>query len=278
MSLHLGAVVATYPKGNSVDVLLNKDGTRLPNVQVMSYSASSNTGMMDLPDIGAAAGDARWDITGPVTRYIRAIIDYVDGVPICIGFLLPSITQLTFDRKNFKVDRHASDVYSTINDKGDIEIYHPSGSYFRLAATTAHEDLTGLDFDKEWAEKNNTGTSVHAHFVIANAGSVVAVVDIDPSGNAILTNNGNVTVTNGGNTVLNTTGNLTATIGGTSSINSTGAMEFTAPSITFNGPVIGSSTITAPNLIGTTNVTFGGKSGITHQHSDPQGGNTGAPI
>lgn len=43
------------------------------------------------------------------------------------------------------------------------------------------------------------------------------------------------------------------------------------------GPINATGTITAPNVVGTTNVTFGGKSGIGHTHSDPQGGNTGAP-
>jgi hypothetical protein len=56
--------------------------------------------------------------------------------------------------------------------------------------------------------------------------------------------------------------------------------------ITLNGPVTATSTITAatsitaPLVAGTTNVTFGSKSGIAHVHSGVQTGpgNTGAPI
>lgn len=36
----------------------------------------------------------------------------------------------------------------------------------------------------------------------------------------------------------------------------------------FNGTIDATGTITAPNVVGTTNVTFGGKSGIGHQHSN----------
>jgi hypothetical protein len=73
-SLVIGVVVATYPEGQSIDVLIGEDGSRLSNIQVMVPSGSSNTGAVDLPNIGAALGEARWDITGPVERYVRAVL------------------------------------------------------------------------------------------------------------------------------------------------------------------------------------------------------------
>jgi hypothetical protein len=47
-----------------------------------------------------------------------------------------------------------------------------------------------------------------------------------------------------------------------------------------DGPVVGTSTITAPNLTGTVNVLFGTKSGIGHVHTGVQTGtgSTGAPV
>jgi hypothetical protein len=231
MSKGFGIVVATYPSGNSIDVLMNSNGARLSNVQVMSPTGSDSTGHVDLPDIGYVLGDpARWNPIGPATRYMQAVIEWIEGVPVCMGFLPPQINQTSFDRKNFHVFRHASDVYKTINAAGDIEEYHPSGSFVRLAASPVHEDLTGQDFDLKWAIKQNTGGAVHWHVTVANAGTVVATLDIDPSGNAALVNSGNTTVT--------TTGNLSATVGGTASITSTGNMEFTAPQITMNTPTL----------------------------------------
>jgi hypothetical protein len=305
MSLKLGIVVATYPEGNSIDVLLARDGSRLSNVQVTSAACSQATGLCNLPDIGASAGLARWDPTQPAALYVQAVIDDVGGVPICTGFILPQVGQMTFARKNFKVDRHASDVYSTINAAGDMETYHPSGSYVRMGAATPHEDLTGLDVDKQWVIEHNTGTAVHYHIVLANAGVVKAVVDIDPSGNVTLTNSGNLTTTTSGNaqvnvsgsTTVNSTGNLTAIVGGTTSVNSSGDAEITAPHITLNGitTINGATLINGPLSQGTggagggatmagpltvtADVTAGGKSLDSHTHGGVQNGsgNTSGP-
>ena len=232
----LGIVVATYPEGSSIDVVMIRDGSRLSNVQVATSSASTNTGIADLADIGAPSGDARWDITQPVERLVRGIIMFVQGVPICTGFLFPQVGQMAFHRKNFKVERHASDVYSTINANGDMETYHPSGTYFRIGSSPAHEDLTGQDYDQHWKIAKNTGSAVHAHLAVANAGSVVATVDIDPQGNVTLMNLGKLT--------SNTTGDATLSIGGQATVNVTGNITFSTQgvaNISANGSVIISS-------------------------------------
>ena len=275
-SIAIGVVVATYPEGQSIDVLLPEDGSRLSNIQVMVPTGSSDTGMLDLPDVGAAADDTRWNMTLPIERTLRAVLASYRGIPVCIGFLLPQVSEMTFQRKNFKVSRHTSDVYSTVSANGDMETYHPSGTYFRIGASPVHEDLTGQDYDKKWAINQNTGAAVHVHLAVANAGTLVASVDIDPSGNIM----------------LKAQGNLQATVQGTASINSTGNMSLTAPEITLNGATIingnttvngaisGSSTVTAPKLVGTVDVSFGGKSGVGHQHGGVQNGagTTGVPV
>lgn len=48
----------------------------------------------------------------------------------------------------------------------------------------------------------------------------------------------------------------------------------------FNGTVTTSDTVTAPNVVGTNDVSFGGKSGVNHMHSGVQSGtsNTGKPV
>ncbi|CAE6714449.1 hypothetical protein [Paraburkholderia haematera] len=226
----LGIVVAVYPEGNSIDVLIPKTGDRLTNVQCAAHTGSSNTGIMDLPEIGLPVDDSRWDIQlqGSGERYVRAIIWHVDGMPICMGFLLPQLTQMTFERDNFRVHRHASDVYSTINQNGDTEFYHPSGSFVRFAGNPAHEDLTAADVDASWKIANNTGSAPHMHVQVANAGAAVANIDIDPSGNITITHNGNLTV--------NTQGNAAVTVEGTTTVTSTGAADIKAPTVKIDSP------------------------------------------
>lgn len=66
-------------------------------------------------------------------------------------------------------------------------------------------------------------------------------------------------------------------------------IKFTAPTVNINGVLFdgagdvtapAGSTVTAPNVVGTTNGTFGGKVMTTHTHSGVTtgGGNTGAPV
>jgi phage baseplate assembly protein V len=72
---------------------------------------------------------------------------------------------------------------------------------------------------------------------------------------------------------------------GTIAIVATTQLQITSPLVTMSGnlQVVGDisagGTVTAPTVNGTTNVTFGGKSGIGHTHSGVQtgAGNTGAP-
>jgi hypothetical protein len=178
-NIDIGQVVAVYPQGQSVDVLMD-DGSRLSNVQVMVPSGSSSTGLIDLPDPGLPSDNTRWNFNSNPKRTLRAIVGFSRGkTPVCLGFLLPQITEMTFDRTDFKVDRHASDVYSTLDEGGNFEWRHPSGVYLRVSTNTAHEDLTGQDVDREWRISRNTDSQVHVHLVCLGG----TTFDVDPSGN-----------------------------------------------------------------------------------------------
>lgn len=227
----IGVVVAAYPEGNSVDVLL-LDGSRLSNVQVLSPSASSNTGMVDLPDVGGPppSDDARWNPQAQRDRYVKAIVVMHDGVPVVHGFLLPQVNQITFKRKNLRVMRHASDVYSTIDDAGNLELAFPGGTFLRVATSPAHEDLSGLDFDKKWKIARNTGQAVHVQLTVMNGGAQKASFHVDPDGNVDVTHAGNLTTHTVGTATLHVEGNatltmdndLTATVGGNLSVTASG--------------------------------------------------------
>ena len=210
--LELGFVVASYPEGQSVDVLLPNSGARLSNVQVMVLGGSDKTGRIDLPSVGLPADDTRWNLPSDPSLMIRAVIGVYYGCPVCLGFIMPQVTQMTFKRTNFRVDRHPSDLYTTVSDNGDLEVYHPSGTYFRISTSTAHEDLTGQDYDQLWKLTKNLTSAPHVHLVVANAGVTNATFDIDPSGNvtgmAHSFNFNGVTIDSSGN--LNSPATITA--------------------------------------------------------------------
>lgn len=280
-NLDIGTVVASYPEGQSVDVLM-LDGTRLANVQVMVPTGSDSSGVVDLPDIGGPVDDSRWLVSAPLERHVRAVIASLRGIPVCIGFLLPQVTQMTFKEKNRRVSRHASDVYSSIDGAGNMELYHPSGTYARVGASPVHEDLTSKDYDTLWKISKNVGSAPHVHLTVANAGAQVASIDIDPSGNLAVQANGNLTANIGGN--------LAATVAGTSGIVSSGDMTLTAPNITLNGSVLvngsmaqgtgssgGTATLQGPVTV-INDLTAAGTSVHSHRHNDPQGDEVSTPI
>lgn len=181
--LRLAKVVRFIPEAHAANLLFLDDGSRVPMVQVLSGSASTNTGVVDMAQPDAGPSGDEWDPLDSGTRDVIAVVGFVRRVPVVLGFLYPQVTQMLFTDRNRKVERHASDVYTTIDDDGNVEVFHPSGTYFRIGTSPAHEDLTGKDFDGKWKIERNTDKAVHVHLSVKNAGTEVASLDLDPDGN-----------------------------------------------------------------------------------------------
>src|SRR5262249_10260286 len=141
--------------------------------------------------------------------------------PVILGFLYPQVAECLFAWENFRVNRHTSDFYEVIDGQANAEWSHPSGTYFRIAETPAHADLTGQDFDKRWKITKNTERAPHVHLAVAKGGSVVADIDIDPAGNITLSHKGNLTTSTGGD--------LYATVTGTAELDAVGQVTLKTP-------------------------------------------------
>lgn len=181
-----GKVVAIHPEDHSVDVVLFESGARLAGVQVISQSASTNTGMAGLATPGTSSSNA-WDASSTSGRQVHAVIGYMGAEPFVAGFLFPQVCEMTFPDADRFVQRHPSDFYHTVDAKGNAEWYHPSGTYLRMGTSPAHEDLTGKDFDKKWKIAKNTGAAPHVQLVVANGGAAKCTVNIDPAGKVTVT-------------------------------------------------------------------------------------------
>lgn len=209
-------VVAIHPEDHSVDVVLLEDGSRFAGVQVLSPSASSNSGLADLALPDAQTGESRWEVTRRQGRQVYAVIAFLGREPYVQGFLFPQVCQMTFAEPNRRIDRHASDFYQTIDGAANAEWYHPSGTFLRIGETPGHEDLTGKDYDGQWAITNNTQAAPYVNLTLANAGAVQCVVQIDPQGNIQVTSaTGSARFVIPGGTQFDTpdfnvTGNITA--------------------------------------------------------------------
>lgn len=221
-SLRWGRVAAIHPEDYSVDLVMTDTGERIPGVQVLAPHASTNSGSNCLPQPATPASGNVWDLTQATSRDVYAGVAYFGRYPVVLGFRFPQVCQMLFADLQRAIDRHPSDFYTSIDGEGNFEAYHPSGTYFRIGTSPDHEDLTGKDFDGNWKISNNTASAPHVHLTVANAGMAVASIDVDPSGNVTLENNGNLVAT--------VKGAVTGTV--------TGPVTLMAPAgTTINGPL-----------------------------------------
>ncbi|HEX7906758.1 MAG TPA: hypothetical protein VF534_01515 [Paraburkholderia sp.] len=220
-SLRWGRVAAVHPEDYSVDLVMTDNGQQLAGVQVLSHHASTDSGSANLPNPAMPASGNKWDLTQRTARDVLAAVATFGPYAVVIGFRYPQICQMLFADLDRVVNRTPGDFYTSTDAAGNFEAYHPSGTYFRIGSSPAHEDLTGKNVDGSWAIDKNTGSAVHVHLQVANAGTMVATFDIDPSGNVTLTHNGNL--------VVNTSG--------TANVNVTGSATIAAPSVTINSPM-----------------------------------------
>jgi hypothetical protein len=301
--MRIAKVVKVYPEAHAVDLVFVDNLSRAPLVQVMG-GGSTNTGHVDMPEPTPAAKPG--DITATKDRDLYAVVTTVAGIPFVLGFLTPQVSQVLFKRSNFRVTRHASDVYSTLEDSGAYTMAWPNGTYLKVGADNTLEDLTAKDFDKKWKVARNKTVAPKIHLVVKNTDGVQkALIDIDPAtgtltltlaGDLVQTVTGNLTQTITGNATQAITGNLTQTVHGTASLAIDGAFTSSAASWTHTGNVtiagnvtingnetvtgsIAATSVSASTVTGTSDVVAGGKSGKTHTHGGVTtgSGTSGAP-
>lgn len=189
--LLMGRVIMVHQHDNSLDIQLVFDGSRLTGVPLMVPVMTTSSGVSDMHH--PEGND--WDAPGSRTRDIYVIVSRTDGGYIALGYISPQVNQMMFDRKDFKIDRHASDVYSTISSGGEVEIAHPSGTFIRIGEKYDHEDLTAQDVDGLWLINRNLHKKPGMRVQIKNQDSgTMAVLTIKPDGSVDLTHKENLTV------------------------------------------------------------------------------------
>ena len=180
--LRVAKVVKVYPDGHSVDLVMYDDDSPQTNVQVLSPMATRRSGSAGLV-VPTPPPDGEWGNQDSHEEDIYAVVGYMRGSPIVIGFLYPQVNQMTFPDKNRFVHRFPSDVYLNTDKNGNTELFHPSGTYVRIGESFDHENLTAKDYDKKWKIDRNKSKSVHFHITVANeANGPVFSFNVTPAG------------------------------------------------------------------------------------------------
>ncbi len=197
MSLALARVAATHPEDNSVDLVLIDNGSRLAGVQIISQSASSRAGTVDLPVVDQPS-DGKWGMQGTGQDMI-AVVGYIGRQPVVTGFLYPQVNQMLFKDPRLKLSRHQSDVYTSIDGDGNTQIVHPSGTYIRIGESPDLDNLAGKDADANMTVDRNTGRKVNVRI---GMGGGTADLTISPDGAVTLNTQQTVTVNAQGNVMV----------------------------------------------------------------------------
>ena len=177
MSDRIGYVVAVHPDDHSVDLVMSDNGERLIGVQVPTLNGSTRTGTIDLPAVPEKKN--KWDITQLTGQDMKAIVGFVGRNPVVRGFLFPQVNQMLSNDPKMRIDRHQSDVMSTIDGDGNIQLTHPSGTYIRIGETPDKVDMAGKNADGTAVFDRNTERKVNIR--IGMAGGVLELT-MSPTG------------------------------------------------------------------------------------------------
>lgn len=223
--LKIAKVVAVHPESHSVDLVVLDDDRHLAGVKVMSGSASSTAGVAALVKPAAQDEADPFSAQNGSGRDVFAVLAFYNELPVVLGFLYPSVAECLFPDYDRYMNRTASDVYFTVDGKGNAELFHPAGAFVRIAETPGHEDLRGKDVNGKFDPARNADKQVHIH--IEQAGGT-AILDIAPNGAITISSQETISIAAQGDMSLNTQSKLNLTSSGDTAINASGAASVTS--------------------------------------------------
>jgi hypothetical protein len=200
-----GLVTAVHPEDHSVDLIMADDGSPMIGVQVLTPNGSTRSGTVDLPAIKAT--NPR-DVSKATDQDMHAIVGFVGRHPVVTGFLYPQVNQMLHTDPQLRMDRHQSDVITTVDGDGNIQLAHPSGLYLRIGGTPEKVDYAGKNADASLTVDRNTSTTPYVRLSMPGG---KAVLTIAPDGAVSLTTETTIDVTAQGNINVTTHANAHVT-------------------------------------------------------------------
>lgn len=223
MSLRKGIVVAVHPEDHSVDIVMADDGSRLVGVQVQTPNGSTRTGLVDLPALPERKD--KWDVTEPSGQDLLAVVGYIGRNPVVTGFLYPQVNQMTHTDGKLRMDRHQSDVITTIDGEGNIQLAHPSGLFLKIGSAPEKTEHAGKNADANSAVDRNTSTTPYVRLHMAGG---KAVLTIAPDGAVLLTTETTVDVEAKGDVTVKTESDIDLLADGDISLQANGKINLLA--------------------------------------------------
>lgn len=224
-----GIVVEVHPQDHSVDIVMADDGSRLVGVQVLTPNGSTRTGLTDLPQIPPRSD--KWDVSNQTGQDMLAMVGYFSGLPVVVGFLYPQVNQMTHNDPKLRMERHQSDVITTVDGIGNIQLAHPSGLFLKIGDAPEKIDYTAQNADANSAVDRNTDTAPYVRLYMRDG---MAILTIAPTGAITLTTESTIDVHAKDSITVVTDTTMTLKSIGEMKIESDSHIKMTAPRIDIN--------------------------------------------
>lgn len=259
MSMRKGIVVEVHPEDHSVDLVMADDGSRLTGVQVATPNGSTRTGTVDLPEIPKRKD--KWDVTEPTGQDMHALVSFVGRHPVVTGFLYPQVNQMLSKDPKLKMSRHQSDVVTSIDGEGNIQLEHPSGLFLRIGSAPDKQDFKKKNADESAELDRNTSTTPYVRLSMAGG---KAVLTIAPDGAVSLTSETTVDI--------EAKGNVTVKTDASALVEAAGSATVKAPTITLDGNTNITGNLDVAGSTTVKGITSNGKDiSSTHKHLNSGG-------
>lgn len=213
---HLARVIDAFPERNLIDVMLLDGGGVIRDVQVMTPSGTSKSGLVDLVNISFHDKDAFFTpdtsnekvlandglLPNPGIRprvsttfkevddgfNAYAVISFLGGKvanPVCIGFLYPETSEMMFFEQH-KIDRHHSDIYNLIDSDGNFEQVFPDGTFLRVGEGVTRTDLVAKDVNEKWKTKADDPATQEPAKTIHLQHTTGTAITVNPDGSVAI--------------------------------------------------------------------------------------------
>jgi hypothetical protein len=196
---------------------------------------------------------------------MHALVDYVGRHPVVTGFLYPQVNQMLSKDPKLRMMRHQSDVVTTIDGEGNIQLEHPSGLFLRIGDAPEKQDFRKKNADESAELDRNTSKTPYVRLSMAGG---KAVLTIAPDGAVSLTSETTVDVEAKGNVTVKTEADALVQAAGSATVK--------APDITLDGNVQITGNLDVAGNTSLKAVTSNGKDvGDTHRHLNSGGPSLG---
>jgi hypothetical protein len=178
--IRFAQVVKVNPATRRLDLVDMDSGAPIGGAVLLSHDGSTDGGTWNVPSVPTPANASQTARINPSGRTIIAAYELAAGGRAVVhGFAHFMGAQIVFTQQDRQISRHAaSGAYTTTAPDGSFEVWHPSGSYFRIG-TGAHEPLAPLAADGNWvtppvaAEPTVTLSTPHFSLVVPPGGAAV---------------------------------------------------------------------------------------------------------